>query len=46
MKRMMFMKRMIAMMAVVFSVAMFASEKNDCHDGSGFFSSNVRIMFR
>ena len=21
-------------------------EKNDCHDGSGFFSSNVRIMFR
>ena len=35
MKRMMFMKRMIAMMAVVFSVAMFASCSDDDEGGNG-----------
>ena len=35
MKRMMFMKRMIAMMAVVFSVAMFASCSDDDENNGG-----------
>ena len=39
MKRMMFMKRMIAMMAVVFSVAMFASCSDD-DEGSYLGSTN------
>ena len=35
MKRMMFMKRMVAMMAVVFSVAMFAACSDDDNSGGG-----------